>query len=186
MREPSSGKKPFALIAEFDAPARLAEAARKTRENGYVSIDTCSPYPFDELQEALGTSENLVPWLCFAGGVLGAVTGYGLQVYTNYAYPIPVGGRPLFAWQPFMFITFELSILFAVSFAIFGMLLLNRLPRLHHPVFDVPDFHLGDFSKFFLVIFSNDPKFDATETETFLRSLDPVRVEIIQPTEEPE
>lgn len=179
-----SGKKPFGLIAEFNSADLLSAAVQNSRNRGYVSLDTYSPYPFEGLKEALGMKENIVPWLCFAGGVLGAATGYGLQVYTNYAYPIPIGGRPLYAWQPFMLITFELTVLFAVSFAIIGMLVLNRLPRLHHPVFDAPDFHLAAYDKFFLVIFSTDPKFDAEETGSFLRSLDPLRVDIVSSGEE--
>jgi hypothetical protein len=85
-----------------------------------------------------------------------------------------------------MLITFELTVLFAVGFSIFGMLALNHLPRLHHPLFDIEEFHLASTDKFFLVVFSNDPKFDEARTEVFLHDLNPVRIAVVKRTEEPE
>ena len=186
MREPSADRQPFGLMAEFCAPEQLVHAVRRSREAGYRSLDAYSPYPLEEMPQALGMNGNAVPWLCLAGGVLGAATGYGLQLFTNDAYPIATGGRPLFAWQPFMLITFELMVLFAVGFTIAGMLVLNHLPRLHHPVFAVTDFHRASADRFFLAIFCNDPRFEITQTAAFLQSLEPLCVEAIQSTEEPE
>jgi hypothetical protein len=186
MREPYADRQPFGLMAEFCAPEHLIDAVRRCRKAGYRSLDAYSPYPLEEMPQALGMNGNAVPWLCLAGGVLGAATGYGLQLFTNDAYPIATGGRPLFAWQPFMLITFELMVLFAVGFTIAGMLVLNHLPRLHHPVFAVTDFHRASADRFFLAIFCNDPRFEITQTAAFLQSLEPLRVEAIQSTEEPE
>ena len=186
MHEPSADRSPFGLIAEFSAPEPLIEAVRRSPKEGYVSLDAYSPYPIEEMPDALGIAERIVPFLCLAGGLFGAAAGYGLQLYTSHAYPIAIGGRPLFAWQPVLLITFELTVLFAVCFAIFGMLALNHLPRLHHPVFGVPDFHRASADRFFLVIFCNDPHFRVEETTSFLHSLKPLRVEAIQSTEEPE
>ncbi|NLS17666.1 DUF3341 domain-containing protein [Rhizobium sp. P40RR-XXII] len=186
MREPRPGSVTFGLLAEFDRPDRLVEAANRARKAGFRAMEAYSPYPVHELTEALGFEENIVPWLTVAGGAAGAAVGYGLQLYTNYAYPIEIGGRPLFAWQSFVLITFELTVLFAVLAAIFGMLLLNRLPRLHHPLFDIESFHLASSDKFFLVIFSNDGRYHPKRTRAFLTSLKPVRVEAVEHTEQPE
>lgn len=108
-----------------------------------------------------------------------------MQVYTNLAFPLIIGGRPLVAPPAFMLITFELMVLFAVLFAIGGMLVLNRLPRLHHPLFDVDAFHLASKDKFFLVIFANDRRFDRERTRAFLGTLEPVRIALVEHTEEP-
>ncbi|WP_368516592.1 DUF3341 domain-containing protein [Rhizobium sp.] len=186
MREPRPGGDLFGLLAEFDRPERLIEAVERARKAGFTAMEAYSPYPVEELTEALGFKENIVPWLTLAGGIFGAALGYGLQFYTNYAYPIEIGGRPLYAWQSFMLITFELTVLFAVLSAIFGMLLLNRLPRLHHPLFDIEAFQLGQSDKFFLIILSNDERFHLKRTRTFLDMLDPVRVEAVEHTEQPE
>ncbi|WP_337181021.1 DUF3341 domain-containing protein [Shinella sp.] len=186
MREPSADKDPFGLMAEFAAPEALVDAVRQSRAAGYRSLDAYSPYPIEEMPDALGISENIVPWLCLAGGAFGAAAGYGLQLYANHAYPIAIGGRPLFAWQPYLLITFELMVLFAVGMTVAGMFMLNHLPRLHHPVFSVADFHRASADRFFLAIFCNDPRFAPEETAAFLRSLEPLRVEAIRSTEEPE
>jgi hypothetical protein len=124
--------------------------------------------------------------LTFAGGVFGGAVGYSMQVYTNVAYPTDIGGRPMVPWQAFMLITFELTVLFAVLFSIGGMLSINHLPRLHHPVFDVPGFHLASDDKFFLIILGNDAKFDAKRTREFLARLRPIRIDTVLHTEPPE
>lgn len=185
MREPSPETEVFGVLAEFERPEQLVEAVRMTRRSGILAFDAYSPYPVEEMAEAIGFDENRLPWLTFAGGCLGAVTAFGLQAWTNHAYPIEIGGRPIIAWQPFMLITFELTVLFAVLAAVFGMLILNRLPRLHHPVFDVDEFHLASSDKFFLVVFSNDERFDKARTQRFLEGLSPVRVAVVEHTEEP-
>jgi hypothetical protein len=186
MREPSPKSSVFGLLAEFDNPEGLIEGAKRARKAGFRAMEAYTPYPVNELTDALDFEENIIPWLALAGGIIGAVLGYGLQLYTNHAYPIDIGGRPLYAWQSFMLITFELTVLLAVLFTIFGMLLLNRLPRLHHPLFDVDAFHLASSDKFFLVLFSNDARFHPKRTRAFLESLAPVRVETVEHTEEPE
>jgi hypothetical protein len=186
MREPEPSAEPFALLAEFSSAEQLVEAVRRARRAGFRAIDAYSPFPVEALGEALDFHDGRVPWLTFAGGVFGAAVGYLMQVYANVAYPIDIGGRPLVPWQAFMLITFELTVLFAVLFSIGGMLALNHLPRLHHPVFDVPAFHLASDSKFFLVILANDPKFDPGDTRAFLARLHPARIDTVHHTEQPE
>lgn len=139
------------LLLEFDGPEALLAAAHRLRDEDR-DFDAFTPIPIEGLAELTGFRDMRVPWLTFAGGVIGAVLGFGMQVYTNLAYPIAVGGRPLVAWPAFMLISFELMVLFAVVFAIGGMLALNRLPRLNHPIFDDPRFSFADGDRFFLVV----------------------------------
>jgi len=183
MREPASDTGVFGVLAEFDTPERLVTAVKTARRTGIRSFDAYTPYPLEELTEAIGFRENIVPWLAFAGGCLGAAAGTGLQIWTNYAYPIEIGGRPIVAWQAFTLITFEMTVLGAVLFAVFGMLVLNRLPRLHHPVFNIEDFHLASSDKFFMIVFSNDGSFDKGKTAEFLNRFSPVRVTVVEHTE---
>jgi hypothetical protein len=173
-------------MAEFDRPERLIDAVRRTREAGFERVDAHTPFPIEGLAEELGLRDQRVPWLTLLGGILGAAAGYGLQVYTNHAFPLDIGNRPLIAPAAFMLITFELLVLGAVLFAIGGMLSLNHLPRLNHPLFDVDSFRLASTDKFFLVVLSNDPQFDPRRTRAFLRGLHPVRVDPVGQTEEPE
>ena len=66
--------------------------------------------------------------------------------------------------------------LFAGLSAVIGMLILNDLPRLHHPVFNVPQFERASQDRFFLCVFAADPKFNAPETRRFLESLKPISI----------
>jgi hypothetical protein len=185
MHEPTPETVIFGLMAEFDRPERLIDGVRQAQAAGFTGIDAYSPFPIAGLADALGFRDQRVPWLTFFGGLCGAAVGYGMQAYTNLDFPIAVGGRPLIATPAFMLITFELAVLFAVLFSIGGMLALNHLPRLHHPVFDVETFHLASSGKFFLVIFANDAKFDRDDTRQFLEGLAPVRVDAVEHTQEP-
>lgn len=139
------------LLLEFDDPERLLDAARRLSAEGQ-RFRAYTPFPIEGLAELAGFREALVPKLAFWGGVLGAAGGFAMQVATNLAYPIDIGGRPLVAWPAFMLITFELLVLGAVLAAILGMLVLNRLPRLHHPIFDAPRFSFADGDRFFLLV----------------------------------
>ncbi|TWB69797.1 quinol:cytochrome c oxidoreductase membrane protein [Nitrospirillum amazonense] len=175
---------PFGVMAEFDDAEHLVDAVKRARDAGFRRLDAYTPFPVADLTEALGIHDNRVPWLTLAGGIMGAAAGFGLQVWSNLDYPIPVGGRPLVALPATLLITFELTVLGAVLSAILGMLVLNRLPRLHHPVFGVPDFHLASTDKFFLVILGEDARFG--EAARFLGDLAPVRVVDVPQTEGPE
>lgn len=186
MREPTPTQRVFGLMAEFNRPERLIEAVRRAREAGFERVDAHSPFPIEGLAEELGFRDQRVPWFTLLGGVIGAGLGYWMQVYANHAFPLDIGNRPLVTTPAFMMITFELMVLGAVLFSILSMLAFNHLPRLNHPLFDVGSFQLASADKFFLVVLSNDPKFDPRHTRAFLRSLDPVRVDQIGQTEEPE
>jgi hypothetical protein len=70
-------------------------------------------------------------------------------------------------------------VLGAALFAFFGYLIMNGLPRLHHPIFNAKEFDLATRSRFFLCIESADPRFARTDTEHFLASLDPLKVSVV-------
>lgn len=167
----------YAVVAEFDRAEALLAAAKAARAAGFARLEGFSPFPVAGLAAALGFRERAIAPAFLIGGVLGAVTGFGLQVYTNLDFPLNVGGRPLIAWPAFILITFELTVLFSVGAGILTMLLRNRLPRLHHPLFEIPEFHFASADKFFLAILAEgDPKFDAESARRFLRRLKPLRI----------
>ena len=164
----------YGIMAEFDSPSDLVAAARRTYEAGYQKIDAYSPFPIEELAEAIGFHTNAVPLVVLIGGLLGCVSGYSLQYWVSViTYPINVGGRPLHSWPAFIVVTFEMTILFAGLAAVLGMLALNGLPMPYHPVFNVPRFAFATKDRFFLMVFSTDPKFSTVETRRFLEALAP-------------
>ncbi len=78
-----------------------------------------------------------------------------------------IGGKPFHSWPAFIVVTFEMTILFAGISAVFGMLALNGLPMPYHPVFNVPRFALATKDRFFLIVFSSDPKYKLTKSAAF-------------------
>ena len=162
----------YGLMAEFHAPAEVVAAARAASEAGYRRMDAYSPYPIEELSEALHFHHSRLPLIVLLGGLTGLVAGYALQYWSSVIeYPMNVGGRPFHSWPSFVVPTFETTILFAALSAVLGMLALNGLPEPYHPVSNVPSFALATRDRFFLCIEATDPKFDEMETRKFLESL---------------
>src|SRR5690349_6261182 len=127
MHETPATSPVFGLMAEFDRPERLLDAVKQSRAAHYRRMDAYSPFPVEGLAELLGFKDRRVPILTLIGGTAGAAIGFGMQVYTNLAFPIDIGNRPLVAVPAFMMITFELGVLGAVLLTIGGMFLLNHL-----------------------------------------------------------
>jgi hypothetical protein len=162
------------MMAEFDSATSLVAAAHHTHEAGYQKIDAYSPFPVEGLAEAIGFHKNNVPLVVLIGGLIGGLSGYAMQYWVSaIAYPLNVGGKPYHSWPAFIVVTFEMTILFAVLAAVFGMLALNGLPMPYHPVFNVPRFAFATKDRFFLIVFSSDPKYDGVRTRQFLESLSP-------------
>jgi hypothetical protein len=172
----------YGVIAEFENPTALVNAARAAREKGYRKLDAYSPFPIEELNDALHLHHNQLPLIVLLGGIVGGTLGYLLQYYVTVIYfPINVAGRPLHSWPSYIVITFEMTILFAALSAVLGLLALCGLPMPYHPVFNVPRFALASRNRFFLCIQARDPLFDREQTCAFLETLEPREVSEVAP-----
>ena len=164
----------YGLLAEFDTPGALAHAAERAHSEGYRKMDAYTPYPIEEISEAIGFRKNYVALVCLIGGLLGGLGGYSLEYWVSViAYPINVGGKPFHSWPAFIPVTFECTVLGAALSAMIGMLVMNGLPMPYHPVFNSPNFALASKEKFFLCIEAADPKFDLAKSRQFLEQLGP-------------
>ena len=171
----------YGVIAEFEGPNELVHAARHVYDQGYRRINGYSPYPIEELSEAIGFTHTSLPLIVFIGGVLGGLAGFFMQYYMEVIdYPLNVGGKPFNSWPAFIPITFEMTVLSAAFSAVLGMLILNRLPQPYHPVFNVPNFAMATRDRFFLAVEANDPKFDHDRVTSLLRSLNAVEVSDVE------
>jgi hypothetical protein len=169
--------KVYGLLAEFATADALLAAAKHMRQAGYRQLEAYAPFAVEGLAEAVGFRRNRVPLFTLLGGIAGGVGTYFLQWYAAVIdYPINVGGRPLHSWPSFLPPTFEITILGAAFAAVFGMLIANGLPRLHHPLFDVPEFDLATRNRFFLLLPASDPAFDDASGRGLLQDLQPLLV----------
>ncbi|HEX6142149.1 MAG TPA: DUF3341 domain-containing protein [Geminicoccaceae bacterium] len=156
---------PYGLLARFENVEGLLAGVGAVRGAGYTRIDAFTPFPVEGLARAIGFEERRLPWIALIGGIVGGAGGFLLTYGLNaWDYPINVGGRPLNAWPAFAVPAFEMMVLFAALAVILGLLILNRLPRLNHPVFEVPDFRRATVDGFFLLIRSDDPLFRVERT----------------------
>ncbi|MGH6943581.1 MAG: DUF3341 domain-containing protein [Geminicoccaceae bacterium] len=168
----------YGLLAEFDSAESLIVAARGCRDQGYRRLDAYSPFPVEGLAEAIGFGGHKLPFVALAGGAVGGGGGYLMQWWANAVdFPLDVGGRPLDAWPAFAVVSFYLAILGAVVAVVVGMLALNRLPRLYHPIFNAERFRRVTVDRFFLAILRDDPRFDPDRTKAMLEGLGALAVE---------
>jgi hypothetical protein len=167
----------YGVMAEFDSPGALVTATRAAVGRGFKKLDAYSPFPIEELNDALHLHHNKLPLLVLIGGICGGIGGFLLQYYiTTIQYPLNIAGRPLNSWPAYIVITFETTILLAALSAVFGLFALCGLPMPYHPTFNVPRFALASKDRFFLCIESADPLFDREKTAGFLESLQPKEV----------
>lgn len=172
----------YGLLAEFDTPDAVIAAARRAREAGYTKLDGYTPYPLEELNDALRLRRTRLPWFVLLGGIVGCAAGFALQIWTSVVdYPLNIGGRPYLSLPAFIVPAYETTILFAAIAAVIGMIAFSGLPLPYHPVFNVPSFSLASSERFFLSIEASDPKFAPEETRKFLEGLGPVGVYDIAP-----
>jgi hypothetical protein len=172
----------YGIVAEFDDPGPLVDAARILHEHGFRKMEAYTPYAIHELDEFIRGSRRL-PLLVLIGGMLGTLTAWSMQFYIAvFDYPINVGGRPLNSWPSFIVIMFELTVLFASLTAFFGMLGLAGLPLPHHPMFEVPNFELASNNRFFLCVEARDPNFDAERVTDLLMETEPLEVREVEDT----
>ena len=171
----------YGMIAEFDTPKQILNAASSVRKEGYVDFDCHTPFPIHGLDDAMGLKRSIVGFIVGIGCIVGATVGLTLQWWSStIAYPIVISGKPLFSWQAFMIITFVLMVLGGAFSALLGMFHLNRLPTFYHPLFNSEQFKKATDDKFFVSIEFKDPKFDIEDTRKFLEFIGGRNIEVIE------
>jgi Protein of unknown function (DUF3341) len=165
------------VLAEFADAATMLEGLKLLRENGYRRLESYTPYPVDGVAERLGLSPSRLPKLTFAGGLLGALAGYLIQWYANvYDYPYNVGGRPVHPVPAFIPSTFEAAVLGAALAAFVLVFLLNRLPALWHPAFEVEGFERAFIDRYWIGIERVEDRLDLDHVQLILAPAVPLRL----------
>jgi hypothetical protein len=171
----------WGIVAEFESAATIYQAAEKATAHGYTRVDAHTPFPVHGLDRALRQGPSPLGWIVVCCGALGIVAAQVMIWWMNaHDYPIWVSGKEPYAWPFTIPITFELMVLLSAFGAVFGMFGLNRLPRLHHPIFQHSSFWRVSDDRFFLSIEATDPKFDRAQTARFLEGLGGKHVELVE------
>lgn len=167
----------YGVLARFPDTEALIKAANELRERGYQQVDAYSPFPVEGLAEAIGFKKTSMSLVVLIGCLVGGTIGFAMQWWVAVvAYPVNIGGRPLNSWPSFLPITFELTILGGALSSVLGMLALNGLPCLYHPLFDIEEFRHATSDAFFLSVKATDPRFDAVETKRLLTDAEATEV----------
>jgi len=175
------GKDLYGIIAEFANPADIYHAAEKVRDAGYGRWDVYAPFPIHGIDEAMGLKRPLLPLVVAIIGLTMACAGFTFQYFVSgIDYPLIHQGKPPEAWQPYIPIIFEISILLAAFTALFVMLMLNGLPRWHHPLFRSDRFLRISQDRFAISIEAVDPKFDPHAARKLLESAGAKAVELVE------
>jgi hypothetical protein len=174
--------KPWGIVAEFEDEEKLLEVGRKMHhELGYTKLDALTPFPVHGIEAALGIPRSILGFIVICVGLTGTMTAILLQWWTGAVdYPLVIAGKPLFAFEFAMPIMFELSVLFSAFACVFGMLALNGLPRLYHPVMRAQKFGRFSDDGFFLVVEKTDPKFSVVETKELLLNMGATSAEVVE------
>lgn len=129
-------KTPFAVLGLFGDAETLVKAAKTIRSHSLGRMEAYTPYPVHGLDKALGIPPSKLGRLVLIMGVTGTILALLLQGWTSALdYPLITSGKPLFSWQAFVPVMFEVTVLFATFTAGLAMLFVfNKLPFFGHPV----------------------------------------------------
>jgi hypothetical protein len=169
------------MLAAFASTEALIHAAEKMRDAGYKEFDCHSPFPIHGMDKAMGLKRSPLGFMVGAVAFC-ALTGASLMMWwmTSVDYPLVVSGKPYFSFQAYVPVAFALTILSSALTAVFGMFALNRLPRLHNPLFNSEQFNKVTDDGFYVSVLATDPKFDSEKTKQFLQSMGSTSVETVE------
>jgi hypothetical protein len=181
MSEVQNEMKLAGYLVEFETAGDLLTAAEKVRDAGFKDWDCFTPFPVHGLDDAMGLGPTKLPLLVLGGGISGAFLGMLMQWWMNTIdYPLIISGKPMWSIPANIPVGFEMTVLLAAFGAVFGMLALNRLPQLHHPVFQSQAFKRASNDRFFLNLEAKDPSFHETRSFEFAESLGGIQVERLE------
>lgn len=153
------------LVGVYEQPDQVALAVRQLKGRGFGELETYSPAPFAEVEDAVDEKPSGVRLYTLIGGLTGVVTGYWLALWMSNNWPIVVGWKPISSIPPYTIIGFELTILFGGVMTLIGLLVKAKLA----PRFDMGPIYSSRFSAedFGLAVRCQDR--DVVEVEALLR-----------------
>ena len=169
------------LLAEFDNPAVLLQAARDMHAAGYTRFDCHSPFPVHGMVQAMGQRRSVLGFIIAGVAFFAMCGGLILQWWTNAVdYPFVISGKPLISFQAYAPVGFGVSILISAIATVVFLSILNKMPRLFHPVFFSERFKKVTEDGFFVSVEVEDPIFEVEATSRWLESIGGKNIETLQ------
>ncbi len=163
------------LVGVFENPGKVAEVVRHLRGRGFEDLETYSPAPFAEVDDAVMEKPSRVRLFTLIGGLTGVVSGYAMTIWMAYDWEIMVGGKPFASIPPFTIIAFELTILFGGLLTALGLFVVGRLPRFSRDVAYSARFSAEDFG-----VAVRCPERDVAEVDGLMRDCGAVEVNLVE------
>ncbi len=177
---PSLFKKPQpvrGVLALYEDPDRLLNAAALAKEHGFEGMDAYTPYPVHGLSEALGVKKSWVPYVTLVMGLSGAALGLTFEIWTSaFDWPIIVGGKPFISLPAFIPVTFECGVLLGGTMTLAALLFACGLPNLKSPILDR---NLTN-DRFGLYVPESGPQWNEDRILKLLRGTGAVEVKVIR------
>ena len=101
-----------------------------------AQIDSLTSVPYPDGVLVRTEQRSWFRWLALAGGLGGAIAGFGLAAGTAWLYPVQTGDKPIIALYPTAIVSFEVAMLFTIIGTMAGMFLEMRLPALRKRPYD--------------------------------------------------
>jgi hypothetical protein len=174
----------YGVLAEFRNPKELVDAASSVKKSGYQDFDTYAPFPIHGMEKAMGLKKSPLGWIVLGGALTGMIGALALMIWVmGYEYPMNISGKPYINFPIYIPITFELTVLLAAFAATFGMLALNKLPRLHNPLFNVERFSKASDDGFFVYIEASDDLFAEEKVKKLFQDNGATHIETVYDSE---
>jgi Ni/Fe-hydrogenase subunit HybB-like protein len=164
----------WGVSATFASQGDLAAALQAVSglDPDRVHLDGHGPVPMPRTLRALGLEGRSILPYALAGALVGGAGFFGMCVYaTAYDYVFLIGGRPRLSWPSFVVPSISFAMMAGCVAIHLALLVLNRLPRLNHPAFNIPGFLRASDDRFFLTAEARDDRFDAGRIERRLAGL---------------
>ena len=164
------------LVSVFDRPQDVVAAVTKLKGRGFDDLETYSPAPFEEIDEAVDPKPSIVRVFTLIGGLAGVFTGFFIQIWMSLDWPVKIAGKPFASIPPFVIIDFELTILFGGLLTLIGLLVAGGLS----PRFKMDPGYSARFSgeEFGVVVTCKDR--DVAEVDGLLRSNSAKEVNLVE------
>jgi hypothetical protein len=165
------------VLAEFESAGRATHALTALTALGYLDLETYAPFPLTDEQAHAPRGSFPLAFLAFGGGLTGLAVAYVIQWWANVeSYPLNIGGRPAHAAAAFVPASFETVCLLATLGVFAGFLLLERLPRLWQPVFEIEGFERANVDRFWIALTIADTPTQVEQVRHDIVPLNPLRI----------